>query len=153
YNPALDPRARDRGHRVMNRRDLMLLLAGAITTGRGIRAQQISAKIPRIGILTVEENDGPKFNGFRAGLRDLGYVEGRNIILEFRFLAGDLSRVRQLAADLVALPVDVIVAEGTGTYALDPSGGVPVVSPVLMDPVERGFAQSLAHPGGNITGF
>jgi putative ABC transport system substrate-binding protein len=117
-------------------------------------AQQASARIPRVGILTAEESErAPKFDAFRTALRDLGYVEGRNIILEFRFLAGDLSRVPQLAAELVALPVDLIVAEGTGTYALDPNGRTPVVSPVIMSPVERGFAQSFAHPGGNITGF
>ena len=58
-----------------------------------------------------------------------------------------------MAAELVALPVDVIVPEGIGTYALDPKGHTPIVSPVLMDPVERGFAISLSRPGGNITGF
>src|SRR5215472_4494756 len=138
----------------MQRRNLIAGLAALLLAPQQSLAQQASAKIPRVGILTAEESErAPKFDAFRAGLRDLGYIEGRNIILEFRFLAGDLSRVPQLAAELVALPVDVIVAEGTGTYALDPSGRIPVVSPVMMYPVERGFAQSLAHPGGNITGF
>src|SRR4029077_11676254 len=79
----------------------------------------------------------------------------RNIILEFRLLGGDFSRIRQLAAELVNLPVDVIVAAGVGGYngALDPNGHMPIVSPVLIDPVERGFAVSLSRPGGNITGF
>ena len=75
-----------------------------------------------------------RFNAFREGLHDLRYVEGRNIILEFRFTAGDISRSRQLAAELVALPVDVLVPEGTGNPALDPKGQMPIVSPVLMDP-------------------
>jgi putative tryptophan/tyrosine transport system substrate-binding protein len=137
----------------MKRRELMLLLAGAITTGRGIRAQQASAKTPRVGVLTVEESErAPKFDAFRAGLRDLGYIEGRNIILEFRFARGDLSRGAELAAELVSLPVDVIVIDGVPA-AYDPNGHVPIVSPALMDPVQRGFALSLARPGRNITGF
>jgi putative ABC transport system substrate-binding protein len=138
----------------MQRRDVIAGFAALLLAPQWSSAQQSQGKIPRVGILTAEESErAPKFDAFRAGLRDLGYIEGRNIILEFRFLAGDLSRVPQLAVELVALPVDVIVAEGTGIYALDPSGRVPVVSPVIMSPVERGFAQSLAHPGGNITGF
>jgi putative ABC transport system substrate-binding protein len=81
-------------------------------------------------------------------------VEGRNIILEFRFGRGDPSRAPQLAAELVALPVDVIVVEGApAANKVDRSGHVPVIGPALMDPVERGFALSLARPGGNITGF
>jgi putative ABC transport system substrate-binding protein len=137
----------------MQRRDLIAGIAALLLAPQRSSAQS-PGKISRVGILTAEQSErAPKFDAFRAGLRDLGYIEGRNIILEFRFLAGDLSRVPQLAAELVALPVDVIVAEGTGTYALDQSGRIPVVSPVMMDPVERGFAQSLAHPGGNLTGF
>ena len=94
------------------------------------------------------------FDAFREGLHDLGYVEGRNIILEFRFAAGDRSLGLQLGAELVRLPVDIIVLEGVGPPdAVDPSGRIPIVHPVLMDPVERGFAVSLARPGGRITGF
>ncbi len=117
-------------------------------------AQQPSAKIPRVGIITQAATDkyDPRFDAFRERLRDLGYVEGRNIILEFRFAGGDFSSVPQLAAELVALPVDVIVPEGVGT-ALDPTGRTPIVSATLMDPVKRGFAVSLSRPGGNITGF
>jgi putative ABC transport system substrate-binding protein len=98
------------------------------------------------------DKDDPRIDAFRKRLHDLGYVEGRNIILEFRFTAGDISRSRQFAAELVALPVDVLVPEGAGTYALDSKGHTPIVSPVLMDPVERGVAVSLSRPG-NITGF
>jgi putative tryptophan/tyrosine transport system substrate-binding protein len=116
-------------------------------------AQQASAKIPRVGILTAEESErAPKFDAFRAGLRDLGYIEGRDIILEFRLAGGNLSLGPQLAAELVNLPVDVIVIEGVPA-AYDPTGHVPIVGPVLMDPVQRGFAVSLARPGRNITGF
>jgi putative ABC transport system substrate-binding protein len=76
-------------------------------------AKQAPAKIPRVGILTSGENErAPILEAFREGLRDLGYVEGRNVILEFRFARGDPSRGLQLAAELVALPVDVILLEG-----------------------------------------
>ena len=116
-------------------------------------AQQLPVKIPRVGILTVADSDRtPIFNAFREGLRDLGYVEGRNIILEFRFARGDLNYGQKLAAELANLPVDVIVIEGVPA-AMDPSGQVPIVGPALMDPVQRGFALSLSRPGGNITGL
>src|SRR5262249_55455786 len=74
--------------------------------------------------------------------------------LEFRFARGDRSVGPRLAAELMALPVDVIVLEGIGPpNTLDPSGRIPIVSPVMMNPVESGFAASLARPGGNVTGF
>ena len=118
-------------------------------------AQQPPAKIPRVGILSMADNEGaPMFEAFRAGLRDLGYIEGRNIILEFRFARGNRSLGPQLTAELAALPLDVIVSEGVGPLAtLDPAGRIPIVSPVMMNPVELGLVASLARPGGNITGF
>ena len=94
-------------------------------------------------------------DAFREGLRDLGYVEGRDIVLEFRFVRGDPSRGPQLAEELTALPVDVFVlGGGVAADAVDASGHIPIVIPVMAtDPVRRGFAASLARPGGNITGF
>jgi len=81
-------------------------------------------------------------------------VEGHNIILEFRFARGDRTVGPRLAAELMALAVDVIVLEGIGPpNILDPSGRIPIVSPVMMNPVESGFAASLAHPAGTVTGF
>jgi putative tryptophan/tyrosine transport system substrate-binding protein len=136
----------------MKRRELLLLLGGAVTVPRALRAQQ--PKIPHVGILTAGESERvPKFDAFREGLRDLGYVEGRNIILEFRLASGDLSLFSQLAAELAALPVDVIVADGHVDAAAAVSGHIPIVAPVVMDPVQRGFASSLSRPGGNFTGF
>jgi putative tryptophan/tyrosine transport system substrate-binding protein len=113
------------------------------------------SKIPRVGILTVADSErAAHFDAFRQALRDLGYVEGRNIILEFRLARGNLSLGPQLAAELVALPVNVIVVEGApAANAVDPSGHVPIVAPVMRDPVQRGLAASLSRPGGNITGF
>jgi putative ABC transport system substrate-binding protein len=110
-------------------------------------------KIPRVGILTQADNErAPILDAFREGLRDLGYVEGRNIVLEFRFAKGDLARGLELAAELVNLPVDVMVTEGVPA-AMDLAGQVPIVGVALVDPVQRGFALSLARPGRNITGF
>jgi putative ABC transport system substrate-binding protein len=106
------------------------------------------------GILTTAESDRtPIFDAFRAGLRDLGYVEGQNIILEFRLARGNLSLGPQLAAELVALPVDIIVTEGFTPDAAAASDRIPIVVPTLVDPVQRGLASSLSRPGGNITGF
>jgi putative tryptophan/tyrosine transport system substrate-binding protein len=137
------------------RRRVLAGLAALLLAPEHSAAQQPLSKIPRIGILTQASNDrAPMFDAFREGLRDLGYIEGRNIILEFRFAGGDPSRGPQLAAELVALPVDVIVVEGVlAANTVDPSGRVPILSPVMQDPVQRGFAVSLARPGGNITGF
>jgi putative tryptophan/tyrosine transport system substrate-binding protein len=117
-------------------------------------AQQATAKVPRVGILTAADSEeAPMLDAFRQGLRDLGYVEGRDIILEFRLAHGDLSLGPQLAAELVAVPVDVIVAEGITPNAIDATDRIPIVVPVMMNPVQRGWASSLARPGGNITGF
>jgi putative ABC transport system substrate-binding protein len=130
----------------------MLLLGGAMMAAPALRAQQ--PKIPRVGILTAEESERvPKFDAFREGLRNLGYVEGRNIILDFRLAGGNLSLGPQLAAELAALPVDVIVTEGLVDANVAASGHIPIVAPVVMDPLQRGFASSLSRPGGKLTGF
>ena len=139
----------------MQRRSVIAGLAVSLIALQLSSAQQVSAKIPRVGILTPGETERtPMWDAFRAGLRDLGYVEGRDIIFEFRLAHGDFSRGPQLAAELLAIPVDVIVPEGIlPPDAVDPSGHVPIVSARLVDPVERGHALSLARPGRNITGF
>jgi putative ABC transport system substrate-binding protein len=136
----------------MNRRELMLVLGGAMTAALPLRAQQ--PKIPRVGILTAADSErAPMFDAFREGLRDLGYIEGHDIILEFRLAGGNLSLGPQLLAELATLPVDVIVTEGFASDAVAASGHIPIVAPFLMDPVQRGYASSLARPGGNITGL
>ena len=83
------------------------------------------------------------WDAFRQGLHELGYVEGRNIILEFRLVRGDYSLFSQLTAELVALPVDVIVRDGGINFVLRASGQVPIVHPTLFDPVGQGLASSL----------
>jgi putative tryptophan/tyrosine transport system substrate-binding protein len=139
----------------MSRRSVVIagLAALFVVPERSI-AQQPKVKIPRVGVLTVADSEkAPMLDAFRQGLRDLGYVEGRNITLEFRLAHGDLSLGPQLAAELVALPVDVIVAEGITPNAIDATDRIPIIVPVMMNPVQRGWASSLARPGGNITGF
>jgi putative ABC transport system substrate-binding protein len=138
----------------MRRRSVVIGgLAGLLLAPERPSAQQATAKIPRVGILSVADSErAAVFEAFRQELRDLGYVEGRNIILEFRLAYGNLSLGPQLAAELVALPVDVIVEAGFGG-AVAASSRIPIVIPTMMDPVQRGFAASLSRPGGNITGF
>jgi len=140
----------------VRRRSVIAGLAALLLAPKQSAAQQLQSKIPRVGILTVADSERAAiFDAFRQGLCDLGYVEGRNIILEFRLTRGNLSLGPQLAAELVALPVDVIVVEGgaVAANAVDPSGHVPIVSPVMVNPVQRGVVSSLSRPGGNITGF
>ena len=114
-------------------------------------------KVPRIGYLsaTSPSVNPSRVEGFRQGLRELGYVEGKNIIIEWRYAEGKLDRVGGLAADLVRLKVDVIVTAGpTATPAVKKATAtIPVVMGYDNDPVGSGFVSSLAHPGGNITGL
>ena len=118
------------------------------------QAQSV-AKTPRIGILTSAFDPHPGLEAFRQGLRDLGYVEGQSIALEYRFADGRFDRLPELAADLVRLKVDVILAEGgqATLAAKHATGTIPIVFPSAPDPVGQGLVASLARPGGNITGL
>jgi putative ABC transport system substrate-binding protein len=143
---------------VIARRILLLTLAAA-ALGLGFSAAaQRPAKIPVIGYLSPvvpQNNSDARFDAFRQGLRDFGYVEGKNIRLEVRWGEGDLARMPALAAELVALKVDVLVA-GTSPSILaarQATRAIPIVMPVSSDPVADGIVASLAHPGGNITGL
>jgi putative ABC transport system substrate-binding protein len=132
-----------------------LLITVLLITGL-VEAQQ-PAKIPRIAFQT----DAPaatiaaRIEGFRQGLRELGYVEGRNIIVEWRSAEGKPERRNDIAAELVRLKVDVIVSPGpTVTRALkEATSTIPIVMAQDTDPVGSGFVASLARPGGNITGL
>ena len=118
---------------------------------------QPPGKIPRVGILRagILPAGDPFIEPFRQGLRDLGYVEGQNILLEFRSAGGKPERFPALAADLVRLKVDIIVASGTAGIraAREASTTIPIIMAVHGSPVEAGFVNSLARPGGNITGL
>jgi putative ABC transport system substrate-binding protein len=119
-------------------------------------AQQ-PVKIPRIGFLTGSSLSAvaARTEAFRQGLRELGYVEGRNIVIEWRVWEGKQDRQRVFAAELARLKVDVIVAVGSGDIraAKEATDAIPIVMVQGGDPVGCGFVASLARPGGNITGL
>ena len=116
-------------------------------------SSQQPTKIPRIGYLT-DVGSAPA-EAFVQGLRDLGYVEGRNVVFEFRTTGGKSGRYPELAGELVGLKVDVIVAGGAGAIraAKNASATMPIVMAHVNDPIALGLVASLAHPGGNITGI
>jgi putative ABC transport system substrate-binding protein len=120
------------------------------------RAQQ-SAKIPRIGFLYAGSPSGQlaRAQAFRQGLRELGYVEGKNIVIEYRYAEGKYDRLPGLVAELVHLKVDVIVTGGgpATRSAKEATKTIPIVMAQDDDPVASGFVASLARPGGNITGL
>ena len=129
--------------------------AAAATWPVTARAQQ-AERLARIGYLGLNTASGEKTfsDVFRAGMRDLGYVEGKNLQLEFRFADGDEARLAALAGELAALNVDVIVTSGSQATqaAKQVTTTIPIVMAGIGDPVKAGFVASLAHPGGNITG-
>jgi putative tryptophan/tyrosine transport system substrate-binding protein len=131
------------------------LLAGC---GRLTLPGQQTARVPQIGVLAVGSREGRAFliDGFLRGLRELGYVEGQNILIEYRFSDGRDDRLPDLAAELVALKVDLILVSGTPASfaAQQATSTIPLVMGGLAaNPVETGLVASLAHPGGNITGM
>ena len=141
----------------LRRRQLLLALgAGALAPSLASFAQQPPAMVARIGFLGSESASGyvSRVNALRAGLRDLGYVEGRNIVIEFRWAEGNYERLPDLAAELVRLKLDVIVTHAIpGTRAAKrATTTIPIVMAVGLDPVAMGLIASLARPGGNITG-
>src|SRR4030095_11068747 len=120
-----------------------------------IAEAQQPAKTPRIAYLSSSSIISANTEAFQQGLRDLGYIEGKNIVIEWRFAEGNRDRLRALAADVVRLKVDVIVASGGGDAraAKEATVTIPIVMAQTDDPVASGFVASLARPGGNITGL
>src|SRR5215475_6090584 len=120
-------------------------------------AQQ-AGKVPRIGYVSATgdpSNPGPNVEGFRHGLRDFGYVEGKNILVEYRYVEGKGDRNPSLVAELVQLKVDALVVGGPGGIraAKQATKTIPIVIVTQEDPVAAGYIDSLARPGGNITGL
>ena len=144
----------------MNRKFLFwLLITLLLTTVSSAHAQQ-PKKLPRIGFLSGRSapnptNPDPSGDAFRRGLRDLGYIEGNNILVDYRYADGTLDRITGLIAELVQLNVDILVSP-TGPAiraAKEATKTIPIVMVVTIDPVATGLVESLARPGGNITGL
>jgi putative ABC transport system substrate-binding protein len=135
----------------MRRRDFITVLGSAAATWPLVaRAQQGRVRIPRIGII----DDAPIWDHFRQGLRDLGYIEGRNIAIEYRSAAADVDRLREAARELASLPVDILVVYGSPATraARQATSTIPIVMINVGDPVRARFVTNLARPSGNVTG-
>ena len=137
---------------------LSVIAVVLVMAGPGTQAQQ-PKKVPRIGYLAVSSAaaHAPRAEGFRQGLRELGYIEGKNIVIEQRYAEGNLDRLPELAAELVRLKVDVIVAAG-GINVIRAAKNATKTIPIVMggsgiDPVVAGLVESLARPGSNVTGI
>ena len=138
----------------MNKRDTLIALAALAAASLGVLAQS-AGKIWRIGYLTLDAEADQNSEAFREQLRALGYIEGRNLSIEFRWAAGREERVPELAAELARLKVDVIVTRTTfvALAAKRATGTIPIVMLSSADPVAGGVIASLARPGGNVTGL
>jgi putative ABC transport system substrate-binding protein len=125
-----------------------------LTEPLAVQAQP-AGKVYRIGFLAFSPPDPSLDGAFRQGLRDLGYVEGRNLVIEYRSAYGQMNRLPDRAAELVALKVDLIVAGSTpaALAAKRATGAIPIVFPAAADAVGSGLVNSLARPGGNVTGL
>jgi putative tryptophan/tyrosine transport system substrate-binding protein len=142
----------------MRRREFIAGLGGAAAWPLAARAQR-GDRMRRVGVLmnvVLEDPSGlAEVTAFRQGLTELGWIEGRNIDIEFRWPGGDIERVQTFAKELVGLRPDVLIGRSTpGTAALkQETGTIPIIFVNVTEPVEQGFVQSLARPGGNITGL
>jgi putative ABC transport system substrate-binding protein len=142
----------------MRRRDFVMLLAGA--AGWPLTAQaQRNERTRRIAVMMTNAESDPeglaRATAFREGLRELGWVEGRNLRIDWHWSGGDVARVRASAAEIVASPPELAVANGIVNLStlMQATQAVPIVFVVVNDPVGQGFVSSLAHPGRNVTGF
>ena len=141
----------------MRRRKFLVLSAAAVAFPIAARAQP-SKKVPRVGVLSPgHPPPGDPFRQaewFETGLREFGWQVGKSILIDYRYAEGRLDKLPSMAAELVGLPVDVIIARGqTVAAARDATNTIGIVMAADPDPVGNGFIKSLARPGGNITGF
>jgi putative tryptophan/tyrosine transport system substrate-binding protein len=139
------------------KRRAFITLIGVAATAWPLAAQ--TQRVRRLGALMSNSEDDPlaqmRLVAFRQALAELGWTEGRNLQIEWRWTGGDIARVRDYAAELVRLAPEVIVANGTPSVAAlkHATSSIPIVFVVVNDPVAQGIIASMAHPGGNITGF
>jgi len=139
----------------MKRREFMTLLGGAAALWPFAARTQQSTSVARIGFLTTNDasTSASYIEAFRAGLRDLGHVEGKSFVIESRFAEGNIDRLPDLAFELVRVNVDVIITSGPGVVAVQrATSTIPIVMLVFGDAIATGVIASLSHPGGNITG-
>jgi putative tryptophan/tyrosine transport system substrate-binding protein len=142
----------------MRRREFIGALGGLAMPWPLIAHAQQSSKVPRVGVLSPgNPPPGDPFRQaerFEAGLRELGWQPGKTVLIEYRYAEGRLDRLPAMAAELVSLPVDAIIARGqTIAAARDATATIGIIMAADPDPVGNGFVKSLAKPGGNITGF
>lgn len=141
---------------MINRRNFIIALGASALAARLSTFAQQQGKVWRIGFLGPESASGTRarIDAVRAGLRDFGYEEGKNIVIEFRWAEGNRDRLPELAAELVRLDVDVLVTHAAGVRAaMQATTTIPIVqASIAGDPVANGLVASLARPGGNITG-
>src|SRR5262249_19513969 len=156
-NPCLSARPRRRGDR-MRRRAFIALIGAAAASPLGVRAQQ-GGPIRRVGIFTGATDADPQFRkataAFVERMQHLGWTEGRNLRLDYRWGRGDSDEIRKQATELAALAPDVILVSGTAAVGplVKATRTVPIVFVIVPDPVGAGYVDSLARPGGNVTGF
>jgi putative ABC transport system substrate-binding protein len=148
----------ERSRTIQNRKLVGIVTLAVIVAICGVVAlAQQATKIPRIGILSAAfpSANADRLEAFRQGLRELGYVEGKNIVIEYRWAEGKTERLLELVTELVSLKVDVIVTAGPSPTraAKKATATIPIVMTWDYDPVGNGFVASLARPGGNITGL
>jgi putative ABC transport system substrate-binding protein len=143
---------------VISRRTFVLAVAGGVLAPFAAVAQQ-ATKSPRVGVFVPGSPSGDQFQQLRQafvrGLRDLGWIDGQTVVIEMRWGEGRIDEFPRIASELVARPVDVIVAWGPQVIraAQQATTTVPIVMAVVHEPIAFGFVKSLAHPGGNITGL
>src|SRR5215468_10450779 len=141
----------------MNKRLVWIVTLLFLAAGTFAEAQQ-TKKVPCIGFLAVSgdpKTPGPWVEAFRHGLRDVGYDEGKSILVEYRYVEGKLDRIPSLVAEIMQLKVDVLVLVALSAIraAKQSTKTIPIVMVATVDPVATGLVDSLAHPGGNITGL
>jgi hypothetical protein len=145
------------GQGKQNRREFIMLLGGAAAAWPLVARAQQPGRVYRIGVLETSPagSNVANFDALRKGLRELGYVEGQNLVLEYRSADGRPERFPQLAAELLSLNVDLIVTRGTPAVmaAKNATGTIPVVMAASGEPVGTGVVAGLARPGGNVTGL